>query len=148
MVGTVVSLELFHLLSSVMASFSKPVLLTFLILFTSLMPSFAVVDTVLLTVNTQQGKVRGTTDKEVFVWRGIPYAEPPIGNLRMKVPQPPAARQGILDAIKYGASCPQPENSFTGDEPQNEDCLFLNIWSPRPDDKKRPVMVWIHGGGF
>lgn len=148
MVATVVSPALFHSSSNCMSSFIKPLSVTLLLLYIAITFSFAALDTTLLTVTTQQGKVRGTTDKEVFVWRGIPYAQAPTGNLRMKSPQPPAARQGILNAIEYGASCPQPKNSFTGDEAQNEDCLFLNIWSPKPDDKKRPVMVWIHGGGF
>jgi para-nitrobenzyl esterase len=108
----------------------------------------ASIDTTALIVTTAQGKVKGTTDKDVYVWKGIPYAKAPVGNLRMRAPQPPDNWNGVREAVQYGASCPQPKSSFTGAESQNEDCLYLNIWSPKADNKKRPVMVWIHGGGF
>ncbi|MES2622563.1 MAG: carboxylesterase/lipase family protein [Bacteroidota bacterium] len=101
-----------------------------------------------LIVQTKMGKVRGTTEKQVSVWRGIRFAKAPVGNLRFRAPETPDAWVGVQDALEFGSSAPQTESSLSGDEPQSEDCLFLNIWSPAADDKKRPVMFWIHGGGF
>ncbi len=106
------------------------------------------VDSASLVVETKQGKVRGTTEKHICVWRGIKYAKAPVGDLRFRAPQPAESFTGVKDAIEFGAASPQTESSLAGSEPQNEDCLFLNIWSPAADGKKRPVMFWIHGGGF
>jgi len=97
-----------------------------------------------LVVETKQGKVRGTTDKGISVWRGIRYAEAE----RFKVPQTPKAWTGVKDAVEFGAIAPQSASNLAADGPRSEDCLFLNIWSPAADGKKRPVMFWIHGGGF
>lgn len=106
------------------------------------------IDTAKLLVNTAQGKVLGTIEKGVPVWKGIPYAKAPVGQLRMKAPVPHEKWDGIRSASEYGSSCPQPESGFVGGEALSEDCLFLNIWSPAADGRKRPVMFWIHGGGF
>jgi para-nitrobenzyl esterase len=87
-------------------------------------------------------------EQGVCVWRGIPYAKAPIGNLRFKAPQAPDSWTGVRDATKFGPAAPQMKRAIANDEKQSEDCLFLNIWSPAADGKKRPVMFWIHGGGF
>lgn len=96
-------------------------------------------------VNTQEGPVRGEVVDNSIVFRGIPYAAPPVGALRWKAPQPAEMRSSILDAVTFGSPCAQPRNgTIKGDE----DCLFLNIWTPKNKEAKlRPVMFFIHGGG-
>ena len=103
-------------------------------------------------VNTKSGKVEGYYEDNLYVFRGIPYAEPPVGELRWMPPQPVKSWDGVRPAKEFGPIAPQ--NAMIGgpivqvEQPKDEDCLFLNIWTPGPDDKKRPVMVWIHGGAF
>ena len=107
---------------------------------------------IMAIIDTKSGKVQGYSDNGVEVYKGIPFAEPPIGDLRF---QPPVAKEpwdGVLEATKYG-SCSfqgstQLEKWFGKLEPESEDCLTLNIWTPAADDVKRPVMFWIHGGAF
>lgn len=100
-----------------------------------------------LVVNTDGGQVSGTeertrgTDIRFFAWKGIPYAEPPVGNLRFRDPVPHQGWTGVRDASEHGNTCPS--SSGRGDE----DCLFLNVYTTNIIDK-RPVMVWIHGGSF
>lgn len=95
------------------------------------------------TVNTQEGPVRGEIVDNSIVFRGIPYAAPPVGNLRWKPPQAAEMRSGVLDAVTFGSPCSQPRASMG-----SEDCLFLNIWTPKErESKQRPVMFFIHGGG-
>ncbi len=117
------------------------------------MPSFAHADS--LTVKTEQGKVHGKTinDGKVKAFLGLPYAAPPIGDLRWKAPQPAAKWKGDRDATKYGAHCAQGrvfEDMVFLDGAPSEDCLFLNVYAPADatDKSKLPVMFWIHGGGF
>lgn len=105
-------------------------------------------DTTPVIVSTKLGKLRGGFENGVCVWRGIRYAKAPVGNLRFKNPVPVEPWRGVKDATEFGAAAPQVKNPLGGDVTQNEDCLFLNIWSPAADGKKRPVMFWIHGGGF
>ena len=97
-------------------------------------------------VPTASGLVRGTTsaDGSVAIFQGIPYAAPPVGQLRWAAPQPPAAWSGVRDALQTRSPCPQ-----TGQYASlNEDCLYLNVWAPvRYANKKLPVMVWVHPGG-
>ncbi|MHA2008842.1 MAG: carboxylesterase/lipase family protein [Promethearchaeota archaeon] len=106
-----------------------------------------------LIVETTLGKIRGYSNRGVVKFKGIPYAAPPIDNLRFKPPQPFEPWTGIREAIKYSPVAPQPisnlEDMF-GERPiQNEaECLTLNIWTQSLDDKKRPVMFFIHGGSF
>ncbi|MCX6200322.1 MAG: carboxylesterase/lipase family protein [Bacteroidetes bacterium] len=97
-----------------------------------------------LVVETKQGKIRGGMDKNSCVWRGIKYAEAE----RFGVPKSVKHWEGVKDVVEFGAIAPQAKSSITPDGLQSEDCLFLNVWSPAPDGKKRPVMFWIHGGGF
>ncbi len=106
---------------------------------------------------TKQGKLEGVFEDGLFKFRGVPYAEPPVGKLRWLPPQPKKSWDGVRPAKEYGAMAPQvamaaprdfPGAPDFGDVPQSEDCLFLNIWTPGLDDGKRPVFFWIHGGGF
>ncbi len=107
------------------------------------------------TIDTQTGKVRGRrADNGVFAFKGIPYAAPPVGNLRWREPQAPAPWDGVREASTYGNSCIQ-TSEVSGDisqgdpGPLREDCLYLNIWTTRANPvAKKPVMVWIHGGAF
>ena len=113
-----------------------------------------------LTVKTDDGKLQGKhiNDGKVRAYQGIPYAAPPVGDLRWKAPQPAAKWKGKLDATKYGHHCWQtssfPDMSFqdaaTADDPGSEDCLYLNIYAPASakSNAKLPVMFWIHGGGY
>ena len=100
-------------------------------------------------VSLDSGKIRGTLTGGVGSYLGIPYAAPPVGDLRWREPQPVKPWDGIRDANKLGPACPQPKTILYNVGDQNEDCLYLNVWSPAksPDDKL-PVMFWIHGGGF
>jgi para-nitrobenzyl esterase len=107
------------------------------------------------TIETQYGKVLGTDLGAVLAWKGIPYARPPVGKLRFCPPQPPEPWAGTRDATAFGPIAPQlPFLLANGTlevnmpESQDEDCLYLNIWAPQPETRKRPVMVWLHGGSF
>ncbi len=101
-------------------------------------------------VKTAGGLVNGVTvaDGTIRVFNGIPYAAPPVGELRWRAPQPPQAWEGVRDASTPGPACLQgavyPDISFPK---ESEDCLTLNIHAPAGGER-RPVMVWIHGGGF
>lgn len=104
-------------------------------------------------VNTRYGKIKGTQANDLNVWRGIPFAAPPIGSLRFHAPQPPEPWSYVRDAFEFGPVCHQPADSrgtrFGGEQPlHSEDCLYLNIWSPAVNEEALPVMVWIHGGTF
>ena len=93
------------------------------------------------------GEIRGKLDGRVRAFLCIPYAAPPIGDLRWLPPQPPAGWSGVLDATKAGNQCAQARIRDQG-VAGSEDCLFLNIYAPDTPDKALPVMVWIHGGTF
>ena len=106
-------------------------------------------------VKTEQGKVQGKTinSGKVKAFLGLPYAAPPVGDLRWKAPQPAVAWKGERDATKFGAHCAQPkvyEDMIFQDGAGSEDCLFLNVYTPADakDKSKLPVMFWIHGGGY
>lgn len=93
-------------------------------------------------VRTTAGALRGTRNGAVSVFRGIPYAQPPVGPLRFSSPRPPKPWQGVRDAVDYGPTAIQ----FQGTEGQ-EDCLYANVWTPGTRGA-RPVLVFIHGGGW
>ena len=97
-------------------------------------------------VETPAGRVRGAVEDGVHVFKGIPYGAPTGGPNRFRAPQPPPAWTGVRDALAYGPSAPQNRG---GDVGGDEDCLVLNVWTRGLDDGgRRPVMVWLHGGGF
>ena len=105
--------------------------------------------------STESGDVVGFTDSSgARAWLGVPFARPPVGQLRWKAPQPPSPRKGTIEALAFGSPCAQLASplipSEEGDAPAgvvgDEDCLYLNIWSP-PNARDLPVMLWIHGGG-
>ena len=95
---------------------------------------------------TQSGALQGMATGNLYAFRGIPFAAPPVGNLRWKAPQPPASWEGVRDATKFGNVCPQINSArqYAGDE----DCLVLNVYvSQTPPNQTQPVMVFFHGGG-
>ncbi len=106
------------------------------------------------TVEISTGALRGLrADDGAVVFRGIPYARPPVGELRFRPPEPPAPWADVHDAAAFGAACPQSVDfvsTLLGLEPQaqSEDCLTLNVWAPALDGRQRPVLLWIHGGAF
>lgn len=107
-----------------------------------------------MIVSTESGKIEGSHLNNLYLFKGIPYAAPPVGNLRWMRPQPAPQWDGIRPAKQFGPIAPQTVlpnaamESLRFEQPQSEDCLLLNIWTPAPDDAQRPVMVWIHGGAF
>ena len=104
-------------------------------------------------INTSSGKVQGIVEGDVSVFKGIPFAVPPVGEFRWRPPQPVKAWDGVRDAGEFGPNCAQggwgtaPRSIQQG---SSEDCLYLDLWAPidANDNAKLPVMVWIHGGGF
>ncbi len=99
-------------------------------------------------VAVENGLVSGTGD-DVISFKGIPYAAPPVGDLRWRPPQPPKPWSGVRAAHEFGADAPQAPTARTRAGGMDEDCLTLNIWTPaRAHGKKLPVMVWLYGGSY
>lgn len=101
-----------------------------------------------LVAETAQGKVRGRAHDGVQVFKGLRYGASTAGENRFRPPQPPAKWAGVQDAFDYGDQAPQMRGPLAAAGPMSEDCLRINIWTPGLDQKKRPVMLWFHGGGF
>jgi len=99
-------------------------------------------------VFTAYGAVEGEADKDdTWVWRGIPYASPPVGERRWRAPAPPADWSGVQKTVKFRGACAQFSPVIPGMVIGSEDCLYLNIWRPRTSEDNLPVYVFIHGGG-
>jgi len=104
-------------------------------------------------VRTQAGMVQGTTEDGITIYKGIPFAAPPLGDRRWRAPEPPAAWTGVRTTDKFAPGCMQiplvfPALGITS-VPVSEDCLYLNVWTPAKSPADRlAVMVWIYGGGF
>ena len=102
-------------------------------------------------VKTTSGPIVGETERGVLVFRGIPFAAPPVGQLRFRPPVSPTPWTEVRPALDFAPACPQLvdiDPTENNNSVMAEDCLALNVWTPRADAKQRPVMVWIHGGGF
>jgi para-nitrobenzyl esterase len=100
-------------------------------------------------VTVESGALNGTADGFVRIFKGIPYAAPPVGELRWRAPRPPIPWTRVKDATEFGPACPQAPSKSEPAEAMDEDCLTLNVWAPAKETKSGlPVMVWIHGGAF
>jgi para-nitrobenzyl esterase len=110
----------------------------------------ALVDPIKIDTGYVSGTVIGDVGKEVRIYRGIPYAAPPVGDLRWKPPQPADSWPGIRECTAFGNSSPQPMAvTDMRDMPKSEDCLYLNVLTPaKAASDNLPVMVWLHGGGY
>lgn len=101
-------------------------------------------------VTTQFGQIQGSLNGSVYQFLGIPFAKPPIDTLRWKAPQNPNSWSGTLATTSFAPVCPQKryeQGDTTYTIEGNEDCLYLNIWTPQIGSGTRAVMVFIHGGG-
>jgi para-nitrobenzyl esterase len=111
------------------------------------------------TIAIDAGKIRGIAlgaGKDILAYKGVPYAKPPIGDLRWREPQAPEKWEGVRECSQFGNCCLQKSDSLINSIPQlklsapmSEDCLYLNVWGPaKAEGAKLPVLFWIHGGGY
>ena len=110
-------------------------------------------------ITVDGGEIRGyfSSNEAVSVFKGIPYAAPPVGNLRWKAPAPVVPWDGVKECTKWSASAIQAEQKpfavwtkefIIADTGYSEDCLYLNVWAPNDNKSKHPVIVYIHGGNY
>jgi para-nitrobenzyl esterase len=102
-------------------------------------------------VRTETGALRGAIADGVLSFKGIPFAKPPVSNLRWRAPQPADKWQGVREASQYGPDCmqvPFPSDAAPLGVTPAEDCLYANVWRPAGEGKNLPVMVWFYGGGY
>src|SRR6185312_185457 len=100
-------------------------------------------------VKVDGGSLQGTSEDGLRVYRGIPYAAPPLGDLRWRPPQPAPKWEGVRSADQFGRACIQTNQAIANLPAPSEDCLYLNVWTPAKNaGEKLPVLFWIHGGGF
>ena len=107
-------------------------------------------------VATPSGRLEGSQSQKIQVFKGVPYAQPPVNGLRFRAPIPPTPWSEVRPAKQFGKAAPQVGRAnrlvrtFIGvaDVAQSQDCLYLNVWTPGADAGRRPVMVWFHGGAF
>src|SRR5690348_7378567 len=107
----------------------------------------------MVDITTADGVVRGLRRRRIAQWRSIPFAAPPVGDLRFRAPQPVESWSGVRMATEYGFAAMQQRDGARigprGPQPTSEDCLTLNVTAPlEPATAPRPVMVFIHGGGY
>ena len=102
-------------------------------------------------VKVTGGEIQGLITEELFVFKGIPFAAPPVGELRWRPPQPVTPWSGVKATTDYGNDCmqlPFPSDAAPLGKTPAEDCLYANVWAPKDADGSTPVLVWIYGGGF
>src|SRR5215472_17585302 len=103
-----------------------------------------------VVIEIESGKIEGENRGAHERFLGIPYAAPPVGALRWRAPEPAAKWAGTRACVAFSGSAPQTPSALPGMAvgAQDEDCLYLNVYTPHADRGKRPVFFWIHGGGF
>ena len=102
-------------------------------------------------VETTYGRIEGTQNPGHLAFRGIPFGAPPVGEARFQASAPPSSWSGVRSAREWGNAARQshhPLPGFSASGPQDEDCLYLNVFTPAADGRERPVLFWIHGGGY
>ncbi len=103
----------------------------------------------MVNIKTRMGEIAGIQNSNYQAFLGIPYVRPPTGNLRFSEPVPLEPWGGVKNCTKFGSIAPQHQTDTPPmHQKEEENCLFLNVWTPKADNEKRPVLCWIHGGAF